>query len=74
MATAAFFALMETPDELRACDSAGECIVHENGVCGLDYLHLSVMVVSRRVYARTMRRVFCALRKERRTLEGWVIL
>lgn len=61
-------AFMEVPDSLRESSSRGECIVHENGVVGLDDVRLAEMIVSDRVKKRALKRAIHALRWD------WVVI
>ena len=64
-----FAAFVEAPDALRACASAGECNINENGVHGLDNVRLAEMVTQSRVKVRALRCAFATLR-----LNDWVVV
>lgn len=72
----AYAAVVEAPSELRRRASAGDCIVHENGIVGLDDLALASIVVTARRATRALRTAFRRLRKEveEGMEEEWVTL
>lgn len=65
----ALTAIREVPHLLRACASSGECVVHDNGIYGVDDVRLAEMIILARAERRTLRRAF-----RRMHMHGWVVV
>ena len=55
--------------ELHAYASSGECVIHENGIYGLDDCTLAEVVVRVRAHRRTLSRVMTSMR-----MHSWIIV
>lgn len=62
--------VVEAPSELRRRASAGDCIVHENGIVGLDDHDLASILVTARRTTRSVRTAFRRLRNE----TEWIVV